>query len=160
MLTADDVLNAKFHATRFRDGYDQDEVDSFLDRVVDTLAAKPGTQPVTVAQVESVRFTATRFRDGYDQDQVDDFLDKVVETLQQLAPPPLQVPVGQVPAHEPPPLTAGALAASELLSRLQLARAVQVSTAPDTVLLRMPDGAVRAVVDVRVTAAGLEIVAG
>lgn len=115
---------------------------------------------LTADDVLNAKFHATKFRDGYDQDQVDDFLDKVVETLQQLAPPPLQVPVGQVPAHEPPPLTAGALAASELLSRLQLARAVQVSTAPDTVLLRMPDGAVRAVVDVRVTAAGLEIVAG
>lgn len=160
MLTADDVLNAKFQTTKFRDGYDQDEVDSFLDRVVDTLAAKPGTQPVTVAQVESVRFTATKFRDGYDQDQVDNFLDQVVEALRQLAAPPLPAPVVQTLEREPSPSDAGPLAASELLSRLQLARAVQVSTAPDTVLLRMPDGAARAVVDVRVTAAGIEVVAG
>lgn len=37
LLTADDVLNKKFQATKFRDGYDQDEVDDFLDEVVSTL---------------------------------------------------------------------------------------------------------------------------
>ena len=33
MLTAADVLNHKFSATKFREGYDQDEVDAVLDRV-------------------------------------------------------------------------------------------------------------------------------
>ena len=37
LLTADDVLNKKFQATKFREGYEQDEVDSFLDHVVETL---------------------------------------------------------------------------------------------------------------------------
>src|SRR5690606_38002909 len=32
-----DVLNKKFQATKFREGYDQDEVDDFLDEVVNTL---------------------------------------------------------------------------------------------------------------------------
>jgi len=39
LLTADDVLNKKFQATKFREGYDQDEVDDFLDDVVNTLRA-------------------------------------------------------------------------------------------------------------------------
>ncbi|MBU4215434.1 MAG: DivIVA domain-containing protein [Actinobacteria bacterium] len=131
-----------------------------MDRVVDTLNAAPGTEPVTVAQVQSVRFTATKFRDGYEQDQVDTFLDEVVATLQERALVARQVPLTQVPPRDPPPLVAGALTASELLSRLQLARAVQVSTAPDTVLLRLPDGTARGLVDVRVTPDGLEVVAG
>ncbi|QTE30664.1 DivIVA domain-containing protein [Pengzhenrongella sicca] len=42
MLTADDVLNKKFQATKFREGYDQDEVDDFLDDVVNTLRAVEG----------------------------------------------------------------------------------------------------------------------
>jgi DivIVA domain-containing protein len=42
MLTAAEVLNAKFAATKFREGYDQDEVDDFLDRVVRTLQAREG----------------------------------------------------------------------------------------------------------------------
>ncbi|MCL2090138.1 MAG: DivIVA domain-containing protein [Micrococcales bacterium] len=37
LLTADDVLNKKFQSTKFREGYDQDEVDDFLDEVVATL---------------------------------------------------------------------------------------------------------------------------
>ena len=39
LLSADDVLNKKFQATKFREGYDQDEVDDFLDEVVNTLRA-------------------------------------------------------------------------------------------------------------------------
>ena len=39
LLTADDVLNKKFQATKFREGYDQDEVDDFLDEVVNALRA-------------------------------------------------------------------------------------------------------------------------
>ncbi len=37
LLTADEVLNKKFQSTKFREGYDQDEVDDFLDEVVGTL---------------------------------------------------------------------------------------------------------------------------
>ncbi|MDO5673132.1 MAG: DivIVA domain-containing protein [Actinomycetaceae bacterium] len=38
LLTTDDVLNKKFQPTKFREGYDQDEVDDFLDEVVETLS--------------------------------------------------------------------------------------------------------------------------
>lgn len=34
MLTPEDVLNKAFQTTKFREGYDQDEVDDFLDQVV------------------------------------------------------------------------------------------------------------------------------
>ena len=37
VLTVDDVQNVKFAATRLREGYEQDEVDSFLDHVVETM---------------------------------------------------------------------------------------------------------------------------
>lgn len=33
-LTPEDVVNKRFQATKFREGYDQDEVDDFLDEVV------------------------------------------------------------------------------------------------------------------------------
>lgn len=36
-LTPDDVVNKTFQPTKFREGYDQDEVDDFLDEVVNTL---------------------------------------------------------------------------------------------------------------------------
>lgn len=85
MLSADDVLNAKFQATKFREGYDQDEVDDFLDLVVSTLRAREGgpatPRPLTAQDVAGQRFQATKFREGYDQDEVDAFLDRVVEAL-------------------------------------------------------------------------------
>ena len=37
LLAADDVLNKKFQATKFREGYEQDEVDEFLDEVVEAM---------------------------------------------------------------------------------------------------------------------------
>lgn len=33
-LTAEDIVNKRFQSTKFREGYDQDEVDDFLDEVV------------------------------------------------------------------------------------------------------------------------------
>ncbi|MFM6973807.1 MAG: DivIVA domain-containing protein, partial [Agromyces sp.] len=33
-LTPEDVVNKRFQTTKFRDGYDQDQVDDFLDEVV------------------------------------------------------------------------------------------------------------------------------
>lgn len=39
LLTAEDILNKKFSATKFREGYDVEEVDDFLDEVVRTLSA-------------------------------------------------------------------------------------------------------------------------
>jgi DivIVA domain-containing protein len=89
-VTADEVLNVQFTSTQLREGYDQDAVDEFLDRVVHTLRALadgtvpptvPGTGAVTRADVLAVTFPATRFREGYDQDEVDDLLDRVAEAL-------------------------------------------------------------------------------
>ena len=39
LLTSADVLNIKFQATAFRSGYEQDEIDEFLDDVAQALSA-------------------------------------------------------------------------------------------------------------------------
>ncbi|MDR2723403.1 MAG: DivIVA domain-containing protein [Cellulomonadaceae bacterium] len=39
LLTAEDILNKKFAATKFREGYDVEEVDDYLDEVVRTISA-------------------------------------------------------------------------------------------------------------------------
>ncbi|MBP6683794.1 MAG: DivIVA domain-containing protein, partial [Leucobacter sp.] len=36
-LTPEDVVNQKFTITKFRDGYDLDQVDDFLDTVVEEI---------------------------------------------------------------------------------------------------------------------------
>ena len=39
MVTPEDVVAVRFHATKWQEGYDQDEVDDFLDEVVVALRA-------------------------------------------------------------------------------------------------------------------------
>ena len=75
-LSAEDVTSQKFKATRFREGYDQDEVDKFLEEVT---AWSQGQ--VTSAMVTGSRFRATRRHEGYSQPEVDTFLDDLAETL-------------------------------------------------------------------------------
>lgn len=53
LLTADDVLNKKFQPTKFREGYDQDEVDDFLDEVVATLRVVNGENDELKAKLEA-----------------------------------------------------------------------------------------------------------
>jgi len=98
-LSAEDVTSQKFKATRFREGYDQDEVDEFLEEVTGTLrtweslsdALASGKSvdvrtawsqgQVTSAMVTGSRFRATRRHEGYSQPEVDAFLDDLAETL-------------------------------------------------------------------------------
>ena len=101
VITAEEVVAKRFQPTKVRVGYDQDEVDQFLDRAVQELqrlqAENEGLQrqqldplslPVfmtdsllTPDQVIQQRFQETKIRAGYTQDEVDDFLDKIVHGL-------------------------------------------------------------------------------
>ncbi|WP_207632211.1 DivIVA domain-containing protein [Occultella kanbiaonis] len=53
LLTADDVLNKKFQPTKFREGYDQDEVDDFLDEIVNTLRVVGGENEELKAKLDA-----------------------------------------------------------------------------------------------------------
>ena len=98
VLTSVDVLNQKFAPTKFREGYDQDEVDDFLDRVAETLKEREGVgqarKPVTAQQIEGIRFQSTKWREGYDQQEVDHFLDRVRVQLTAAAEPSDVQPYG------------------------------------------------------------------
>src|SRR3954468_4453901 len=52
-LTPEDVVNKRFSQTKFREGYDQDEVDDFLDEVVDELPRLTQENEELKAQLES-----------------------------------------------------------------------------------------------------------
>lgn len=102
-ITAEEVVLTRFRPTKFKEGYDQDQVDDLLDRVVQELRrlqeeneslgltrANPRRGPVSVGdpiitpeQLTSQKFTATRLREGYSQADVDDFLAKVVAGLRE-----------------------------------------------------------------------------
>jgi DivIVA domain-containing protein len=74
------VEQKQFSTTRLRPGYDEREVDLFLDEIRDTFL---GTRnpPLTPREVEKARFSTTRLRPGYDEEEVDIFLDEVRSAL-------------------------------------------------------------------------------
>ena len=97
ILTSNDVDNVRFTATQFREGYEQHQVDSFLEEIASTLRVLQartdstgytsdvtGVKMLTADDVQNMKFQGTRFREGYEQDEVDRFLDHVVETLRYL----------------------------------------------------------------------------
>lgn len=53
-LTSDDILNQKFAITKFRDGYDMDQVDDFLDKVGDDLRAIEQEREELLARIEEL----------------------------------------------------------------------------------------------------------
>ena len=99
LLTADDVLNVKFEVSSFKEGYNQDEVDVFLDDVTTTMrefeerlgTSRESSGPshrrteilLTSEGVRNIRFSTTRWS-GYHIDQVDAFLAQVLASLEAL----------------------------------------------------------------------------
>jgi DivIVA domain-containing protein len=109
-LTPTDVRNKHFSTTRNRPGYDEEDVDTFLDlveRELDLLIKEngelraalarmvrgEGTQsdipPLPVrelraADVHNVKFSTTRLRPGYDEEEVDAFLDDLEAEIERL----------------------------------------------------------------------------
>jgi len=77
---ADELRRARFRTTQMRSGYDEREVDDFLERVVAQLRSDEPAGAVA-ASVAGARFTTTSFRRGYDMVDVDDAVQHVVESL-------------------------------------------------------------------------------
>jgi DivIVA domain-containing protein len=80
-LTPGDVRNVVFDkAPLGKRGYDEDQVDAFLDLVESAVS---GTGTLTAEEVRAVVFEdAPLLKRGYNEDQVDDFLDVIVATLE------------------------------------------------------------------------------
>lgn len=54
-LTPEDIVNKRFRPTKLREGYNQDDVDNFLDEIVLTLRASNTELAALQAQVTSLR---------------------------------------------------------------------------------------------------------
>jgi DivIVA domain-containing protein len=62
-LTPEDVVNKRFQPTKFREGYDQDEVDDFLDEVVVELRRlNQELSPSPLQRCRPLRLTLLRQR--------------------------------------------------------------------------------------------------
>ena len=77
------ALTRRITTRRFsvaRGGYDQSEVDTFLDSLVAALGGGDGAEEIT-AHIEVATFTPTRLRAGYSVEDVDALLDEVTACL-------------------------------------------------------------------------------
>ncbi|GAA2860438.1 hypothetical protein GCM10010517_19070 [Streptosporangium fragile] len=75
------VERAAFRPGRLGMGYNEDEVDAFLDRVVATLRGTTD-DPLTAADVRRVRFTTVLLKPGYAVGEVDDLLADLAGVLE------------------------------------------------------------------------------
>ena len=84
-LRPEDVQRVRFSPTKLRVGYDQNEVDDFLDRVEHELRSRSqgssSFRRLSESEVRAQRFTASRFREGYAQNQVDAFMERIADEL-------------------------------------------------------------------------------
>ncbi|WP_433439020.1 DivIVA domain-containing protein [Nonomuraea sp. CA-141351] len=76
------VERVAFRPGRMGTGYNEDEIDAFLDRIVATLR---GTTefPVTAKDVRETKFSTVLFRSGYLISDVDSFLAGIADVLEQ-----------------------------------------------------------------------------
>ncbi|MDC7121323.1 DivIVA domain-containing protein [Cellulomonas fimi] len=117
LLTADDVLNKKFQATKFREGYDQDEVDDFLDEVVNTLRELQNeNEDLKTKLAAAERRIAELSRAGAQQAAPAPKPEPVPE-LQKPQPAPVVAPVAPVAPQRPsePESATGMLALAQKL---------------------------------------------
>jgi DivIVA domain-containing protein len=78
LISAQEVRDIRFNTVRLTEGYDEDEVDAFLDRVLLALVEPvDGPQRLSADDVRNSLFTTTRLREGYEMAAVDAFLDRV-----------------------------------------------------------------------------------
>lgn len=80
------IQDARFEVTRFREGYDMEEVDRLLDEVSSVVGQDdPEEISLLSNMISNAKFQVTKFREGYDMVQVDDFLDALTEQAKEIA---------------------------------------------------------------------------
>jgi DivIVA domain-containing protein len=70
------IKDARFSTTRLSQGYDEEEVDVFLDKLIAVLGE--GGRP-DQGELRNVAFTTTRLRPGYDMQDVDGLLREIAQ---------------------------------------------------------------------------------
>ena len=70
-----------FTRVRWREGYDMDQVDAFLERLMATVEGRYVERPVTADEIHEVSFSPVRLTHGYSVQEVDAFLDTAESLL-------------------------------------------------------------------------------
>lgn len=112
-LTPEDIVNKRFQSTKFRDGYDQDEVDDFLDEVVAEMrrVMQENEDLKQDLQAAEARIAELQRSAG----------DSPAEPVAQTAPQPVSASQPQAPTGVPEPL-GDPVEAESTNNLLQLAR--------------------------------------
>ena len=109
LLTADDVLNKTFQTTKFREGYDQDEVDDFLDEVVNSLRVLQGENAELKAKIASLEQGQGESARAAALDQTSQIA-PVVDAIPEPEPEPEVIAPAPTPAPTPAPAPVPAVA--------------------------------------------------
>jgi DivIVA domain-containing protein len=100
-LTPEDVVNKRFQATKFREGYDQDEVDDFLDEVVNELRRLTDENEDLRQKLGACeRRVGELSRASVARENVSSSPPTVAAPMQQQAPPPVAAPVPMQPVAQ------------------------------------------------------------
>ena len=124
LLTTEDILNKKFTATKFREGYDVVEVDDFLDEVLNTLRALQGENDdlkSKLAAAERRVAELTRENAAAVQAASAPSPASAPEPVREVAPVPEPTPA-PVPAPAPAPQVSRASEPESATGMLQLAQ--------------------------------------
>lgn len=110
-LTADDVLNKKFQPTKFREGYDQDEVDEFLDQVVEAMRDLENENAELKAKLDAANARVAELSEG-----------APVVTATPVSPVAPVAPVVESPIVETPKIEPGGNNAESAAAMLEMAQ--------------------------------------
>src|SRR5687768_10170371 len=110
LLTADDVLKKTFQTTKFREGYDQDEVDDFLDEIVNTLRVLQGENAELKTKIAELEQSDGEQARASAADQTSQISAVVDEPAAEQAPEPEPTPE---PEPEPEPVVEAAPVAEQ-----------------------------------------------
>lgn len=110
-LTADDVLNKKFQPTKFREGYDQDEVDEFLDQIVEAMRDLENENAELKAKLDAANARVAELSEG-----------APVVTATPVSPVAPVVPVVESPIVETPKIEPGGNNAESAAAMLEMAQ--------------------------------------
>jgi DivIVA domain-containing protein len=105
-LTPDEVVNKRFSATKFRQGYDEEEVDEFLDEVVAELRRLTSENEDLKSKLAACERRVGELTRGGGGSSVSDPVIAAAPEPEPVAPAPAPAPEPEVPAPAPVPISA------------------------------------------------------
>jgi DivIVA domain-containing protein len=114
-LTPEDVVNKRFQPTKFREGYDQDEVDDFLDEVVGELRRLTAENEDLQQKLSAAERQVAEGQRSGGRDTAPVAVEHRSVAPERVAPAPVAAPPAPAPSAQGPEAAAGMLALAQKL---------------------------------------------